>query len=166
MDCVWFSCFVLYYTCACVYARLRTHRCGSRTFFGVAAAGGYGYSGRRSGFGRHSALRRLIVMYFLVAATGATVPLSLSTLITGSLRYKAERGQALLLSPRRASANHKCSHAHAAIKTTPTFRRSSNVGNHIATRAPAWKREVGRRYIVLHHSVLAIPPRPCAQMCV
>ena len=81
------------------------------TFFGVAAAGGYGYSGRRSGFGRHSALRRLIVMYILVAATGATVPLSLSTLITGSLRYKVERGQALHLSPR--SASHKCPRARA-----------------------------------------------------
>ena len=45
-------------------------------------------------------------------------PLSFSTLITGSLRYKAERGQALRLSPRNACQ------PRVAIKTTPTFRRS------------------------------------------
>ena len=120
--CVTTRACVYNYTCACVYARLRTGRCQQRGwpygYDNVAAAGGYGYSGRRSrGFGRHSALRRLIVMYLLVAATGATVPLSLSTLITGSLRYKAERGQALHLSPRSAARAHR----HAALRPSLLF---------------------------------------------
>ena len=85
--------------------------------------------GRRSGFGRHSAMRRLIVMHLLVADTGATVPLPFSTLITGSLRYKAERGQALHLSPR--SASHKCPRARARISRPRLayFRGVSGPGN-------------------------------------
>ena len=90
------------------YARLRTGVYSRRRWLRARLRV---LGGRRSGFGRHSGMRRLIVMHLLVAATGATVPLPFSTLITGSLRYKAERGQALHLSP--GNAARKCPRSRA-----------------------------------------------------
>ena len=75
--------------------------------------------------GRVSTTPRLIVMHLLVADTGATVvPLFYSTLITGSLKCTRPKEERRFISH---LATHVCVHAHVAIKTTSTFRRSRGI---------------------------------------
>ena len=101
--------------------RLGKHTRRAVLFFGVAsAAGRCGDLGRRSRFGRGSALyshlTQFIATHLFAADTGASTSLYFSTLITSSLGYKAERGQ--VLHPHARSSRVRV-HAHVARPRLP-----------------------------------------------